>query len=91
MRKKSSIPENESSEDRKKRVRQEAMELLFGKNPQLKSGNIWGKSFTLISAIGLGIICLIILIGVLSGNIRLEEQMQKSKEMQVKANSSGVK
>jgi hypothetical protein len=69
---------------RKKRLenREKAMDMMFGKNRHEYAGNIWGWKFSMISLIGIGIVVLFMIIGILSGNINLNDQVQQAKDAQ---------
>jgi hypothetical protein len=45
-------------------------------------GNIWGWKFSMISLIGLLLVATFAAIGIATGNISLDEQVQKAKEAQ---------
>lgn len=72
----------EQSKKRKAEMKEQAMDMMFGKNRHQYEGNIWGWKFSMISLIGLLLVTSLVAIGVATGNISLDEQVQKAKEAQ---------
>ncbi len=69
---------------RQKRIenREKAMDMMFGKNRHLYAGNIWGWKFSMLSLIGISAVIIFMVIGILTGNINLNNQVQEAKEAQ---------
>lgn len=76
--------DNPAEISRKKRLenREKAMDMMFGKNRHEYAGNIWGWKFSMISLIGIGVVVIFMIIGILSGNINLSDQVEQAKEAQ---------
>ena len=65
----------------KRRANQEkAMDMMFGKNRHIYAGNIWGWKFSMISLVGISLVVVFMIIGILTGNISLDQQIQQAKE-----------
>ena len=63
----------EENRTRKER-REKAMDQMFGKNRKEYMGNIWGWKFSILSLVGILAVILFATIGVMTGNIDLEQQ-----------------
>jgi uncharacterized membrane protein len=56
------------------------MDMMFGKNRHIYAGNIWGWRFSIISLLGILLVVVFMIIGIMSGNINLNDQVQQAKE-----------
>jgi uncharacterized BrkB/YihY/UPF0761 family membrane protein len=67
---------------RQKRMenQEKAMDMMFGKNRHIYAGNIWGWRFSIISLLGILLVVVFMIIGIMSGNINLNDQVQQAKE-----------
>jgi uncharacterized BrkB/YihY/UPF0761 family membrane protein len=67
---------------RQKRIenQEKAMDMMFGKNRHIYAGNIWGWRFSIISLLGILLVVVFMIIGIMSGNINLNDQVQQAKE-----------
>lgn len=67
---------------RQKRMenQEKAMDMMFGKNRHIYAGNIWGWRFSIISLIGILVVVIFMIIGILSGNINFNDQVEQAKE-----------
>ncbi len=67
---------------RQKRMenQEKAMDMMFGKNRHIYAGNIWGWRFSIISLIGILLVVVFMIIGIMSGNINLNDQVEQAKE-----------
>jgi uncharacterized membrane protein len=76
--------ENPKEIFKKKRLenQEKAMDMMFGKNRHEYAGNIWGWKFSMISLIGIGVVVIFMIIGILSGKINLNDQVEQAKEAQ---------
>ena len=75
---------------KRQEMREKAMDMMFGKNRQMYEGNIWGWKFSIISLIGLLLIVSFAAIGVATGNISLDEQLNNARKVQEEKNKSSV-
>lgn len=57
-----------------------AMDMMFGKNRHIYAGNIWGWRFSFISLIGILVVVILMIVGILSGNINFDDQFEQAKE-----------
>jgi len=76
------ISPQEQAKKKKQEMKDQAMDMMFGKDRHQFAGNIWGWKFSMISLIGLLLVASFAAIGVATGNISLDEQVQKAKEAQ---------
>jgi uncharacterized BrkB/YihY/UPF0761 family membrane protein len=67
---------------RQKRMenQEKAMDMMFGKNRHIYAGNIWGWRFSIISLLGILLVVVFMIIGIMSGNINLNDQVQQAKD-----------
>jgi hypothetical protein len=80
------LSEKERIKLKRQEMREKAMDMMFGKNRHLYAGNIWGWKFSMLSFFGLLIILTFAVIGVVTGNINLEEQYNNAKKAQEEKN-----
>jgi hypothetical protein len=58
----------------RKERREKALDQMFGKDRKDYMGNIWGWKFSILSLIGIVAVILLATVGVMTGNIDLEQQ-----------------
>ena len=75
---------------KRQEMREKAMDMMFGKNRHVYEGNIWGWKFSIISLIGLLLIVSFAAIGVATGNISLDEQLNNARKVQEEKNKNHV-
>ena len=76
------IDSKELARQKRKENQEKAMDMMFGKNRHIYAGNIWGWRFSIISLIGILLVVVFMIIGIMSGNINLNDQVQQAKEAQ---------
>ncbi len=76
------IDSKELARQKRKENQEKAMDMMFGKNRHIYAGNIWGWRFSIISLIGILLVVIFMIIGIMSGNINLNDQVQQAKEAQ---------
>lgn len=74
------IDPKELARQKRKENQEKAMDMMFGKNRHIYAGNIWGWKFSIISLIGILVVVVFMIIGIISGNINLNDQVQQAKE-----------
>jgi uncharacterized BrkB/YihY/UPF0761 family membrane protein len=74
------IDPKELARQKRKENQEKAMDMMFGKNRHIYAGNIWGWRFSIISLIGIMVVVIFMIIGIVSGKINLNDQVQQAKE-----------
>ncbi len=74
------LDRKEQAKKKKQENYDNAMDMMFGKDRHQYAGNIWGWKFSILSLIGLVLVACIAMIGVATGKISLDEQVNKAKE-----------
>jgi hypothetical protein len=70
----------ELAKQKRRENQEKAMDMMFGKDRHIYAGNIWGWKFSIISLIGISVVVVFMIIGIVTGNISLNNQIQEAKE-----------